>query len=61
VVEYAIIIAAVVIGGLAFFLLLRREATGEAPGCCGDCPYGRHPAECAPPENGADRPEGCEK
>jgi len=59
--EYAIVIAAVVIGGLAVFLLLRREAGGKAPGCCNDCPYGSHPSECAPPEKGADRPEGCEK
>ena len=59
--EYAIVIAAIVIGGLAVFLLLRREAKGAAPGCCGSCPYSRHPAECAPPEDDADLPEGCEK
>lgn len=59
--EYALVIAAVLIGGAAVFLLLRREAKGEASGCCGDCPYGRHPAECAPPEDGADVPDGCEK
>ena len=59
--EYAIVIAAVLIGALAVFLLLRREAKGEAPGCCGGCPYGGHPAECAPPADGADIPPDCEK
>ena len=59
--EYAIVIAAIVIGGAAVFLLLRREAKGKGPGCCGGCPYGRSPAECDPPENGADVPAGCEK
>jgi len=59
--EYVIVIAAVVLGGLAVFLLLRREAKGEAPGCCGNCPYGRHPAECSPPEGGTGTPDGCEK
>jgi hypothetical protein len=60
-VEYVIVIAAVVVGGLAAFLLLRREAKGKAPGCCGSCPYGSHPAECAPPENRAGLPDDCEK
>ncbi|HUU56185.1 MAG TPA: hypothetical protein VMW93_02480 [bacterium] len=59
--EYVIVIAAVVVGGVAVFLLLRRQAKGDAPGCCGGCPYGRSPTECAPPENGADAPDGCEK
>lgn len=59
--EYVIVIAAVVIGGLAVFFLLRREAGGKAPGCCSGCPYGSHPAECAPPEGGAGLPDDCEK
>jgi hypothetical protein len=59
--EYAIVIGAVVIGGIAVFFFLRREAGGKAPGCCGNCPYGRRPEDCAPPDDGADVPDGCEK
>jgi hypothetical protein len=59
--EYALVIGAVIVGGFVVFLLLRREAKGEAPGCCAHCPYGRRPSECEPPAGAADLPPDCEK
>jgi len=58
--ETIIILAAVVIGAVAVLLIIKRQAKGGAPGCCG-CPYGRDPSHCTPPPEADDVPAGCEK
>ncbi len=55
------ILAAVVIGAVALFLIFKRQAKRGVPGCCRDCPYGANPSECTPPARAADVPPGCEK
>lgn len=58
--DIIIISAAVVIGAVALFLIIKRQATGGAA-CCRGCPYGGDPSRCAPPTDAGDVPAGCEK
>lgn len=55
------IIAAVIIGAVAVFLIVRRQAKGDVPGCCRSCPYGSGPSECSPPPDAAALPPACDK
>ena len=59
--DIIIILAAVVIGAVASFLIIKRQAKSGAPGCCSGCPYGGAPSHCAPPPEAGDIPDGCEK
>lgn len=59
--ETITILAAVAAGAIALILIIRRQAKGRAPGCCGNCPYGPNPSECAPPAAAADVPAECQR
>jgi hypothetical protein len=54
------IIAAVITATIALFFIVRRQAKGDVPGCCRNCPYGSAPSDCPPPADAPALPTDCD-
>ncbi len=55
------IIAAVTVGAVVVFLIVRRQVKGDVPDCCRNCRYGSGPSDCSPPADAAALPPDCDK
>jgi hypothetical protein len=55
------IVAAVILGTAAVFLIIRRQAKSDSAGCCRNCPYGSGPSDCSPPVDADALPADCDK